>query len=64
MHLGNSTSQLAHAVDIKRLLSSPKKELLPVLRALSDWETVGRQLVAFLRVSVVYRGKVCAVKEL
>lgn len=42
MRRAPSTLTLEHSVDVPKLLASPKKELLPILRALPDWQAVSR----------------------
>ncbi len=40
MQRSTSSKTVPHMVDVKRLLASPKKELLPLLTTLEDWKEV------------------------
>jgi len=35
-----SSKSVSHVVDVKNLLASPKKELMPLLTMLEDWKEV------------------------
>jgi hypothetical protein len=40
MHRDSSSHITSHLVDVKKLLASPKKELMPLLTTLEDWKQV------------------------